>query len=286
MDITLRDYLKKADESHTYIEKYCAILSIDEMNKYINDLQVGIKNIQSVAKRMADVSNIITKLKNRKIKKTKNKVKSNNESNHIDGSESEHTTLVDPYPTENDHATLRFLYPEKSIEIIPGINIPVKIVENTSEIPISQLYYVSNLDQFAVNVCGVNIKGSLCNITKYQTENTARCEYGIKCKSFTNDNPCNYYHDPEDFIKCGKPIPDKIRNFTAGSWIYTRNKNPKTYYARHLGSKDKLIYDIALLKKVQYREEISNREGQLMHDLLLYMILNSKGLLEKYPHWK
>ena len=47
-----------------------------------------------------------------------------------------------------------------------------------------------------------------------------------------------------------------------------------------------MIYDLNTLKRVQYREEITNREGQLIHDLLIYMILNARGLLERYPHWK
>jgi hypothetical protein len=99
--------------------------------------------------------------------------------------------------------------------------------------------------------------------------------------------PCKYYHDVRDYQSNNKPVPiDNHRNFTVGSWIYSKTKNPRTYFARHLGSKDRLLYDLQTLKYVQYKNEISNREGQLIHDLLIYMILNNQGLLKNHPHWK
>lgn len=272
MDITLREYLKLADDSHEYIDKFCIALSVDKLESKIQELQASIKNIQSVAKRMADVSNIATRILNRKKASTRTYAKPNK--------------VIDPYPTEFDHATLRTIYPEKNIEIVDGINIPIKTVNALSEIPVTNIYYVENIKQYAINVNGIILKGNLGNLVEYQTENSARCEYGVECKSFKKNIKCTYYHDPEDFIKHDLPVPDIPRSFTIGSWLYSKNRNPRTYFTRHLGSKDRLIYDLHNLKKVQYREEISNREGQLIHDLLIYLILNSKGLLERYPHWK
>jgi hypothetical protein len=269
MDKTLRDYLKLADDTHDYLDKFCVALSPAQLDTKILELQSAIKIIQSVAKRIADVSNITTRLINKK--------------RHFEKSK---TKYIDPYPTSNDSAVLRTLYPETSVHIDTNINIPAKIVQDISEIPVSNLYYVEPLKQFAINVDGVVIKGNLGNIVEYKKENSARCEYGSECKSFTKNIECPYYHDPEDFIKHNKEVSDKTRNYTAGSWIYSRNKNPSTYFARHLGSRDKLLFDLNTLKKVQYHEEISNREGQLIHDLILYQILHNRGLLCKYPHWQ
>ena len=83
------------------------------------------------------------------------------------------------------------------------------------------------------------------------------------------------------FINNNISVPnDNVRNFTIGSWIYTKNKYK--YYARHIGSRDKLSIDIKLLKLSQYHNEVNNRECQLMHDLLIYMILNSFSLISNF----
>ncbi len=267
MDQSLRDYLKQADIVHEYIDKFCVILTPKQLEEKVIELQSSIKTIQAVAKRIADISNIVTRVLN---KKTSTKIINK---------------YIDPYPTEEDHGTLRTLFAEEKKQIAKDISIPVKIVENISDIPISNFYYINSLKQYAININGIIIKGNLGNIVDYKDKFSSRCEYGAECKSFKKNMLCSYYHDPEDFIKNGKPIPDIERNFTTGSWIYSKTKTPKTYFCRHVGSKNRLIYDLNTLKRVQYREEISNREGQLIHDLLIYMILNSKGLLERYPHW-
>ena len=205
---------------------------------------------------MADVSNII----NQYIlyRKQSNKEKAQH---------------IDPYPTENDHGSLRTMFPSKSEskQIVGNIAINVKYVPSTSDIPVNNLYYVESTKQYAINIAGIIIKGDLSNIVDYQTPNSARCEYGIDCRSFKKGQPCKYYHDPEDYLKLGFKCPESAtRNFTVGSWLYSKNKRPKTYFTRHIGSKDSILDDLATLKKLQYREEISNREGQLIHDLLIY----------------
>jgi hypothetical protein len=262
MDRTLNEYLTLADSIHDHIEKFGIALATDKLEENVNELQTGIKNIQAVAKRMADISNIINQIVLHR-KKT--------------------ITYIDPYPTEYDHAVLRMKYPKESKEIVRDVNIPIVNVDTEKEIPVSNLYYIGELDQYAINIAGLIIKGNLANIMNYQAEKTARCEYGIKCKSIQS---CKYYHEPEDYIKLGMAIPENnTRAFTVGSWIFNRNKKPKTYYTRHIGSRDTLSADLKTLKKIQYRDEVSNREGQLIHDLLIYLILHNQGLLEKYKHW-
>jgi hypothetical protein len=274
MDQTLREYLMIADAAHEYIDKFGIALHTDKLEEKVQQLQINIKNIQSVAKRIADVSNIINQI----ILHKKAIIPINNIRT---------LSPIDPYPTANDHAVLRTIYPlkQESKTIIDDISIPVKIVEDVSHIPINNIYYINSLKQYAINIAGVVIKGNLSNIVEYQTEKSARCEYGTECKSFKKLTNCSYYHDPEDYIKLNLPVPNHIRNFTVGSWIYSKSKRPKTYFTRHIGNRKTLLYDLSLLKTIQYREEISNREGQLIHDLLIYLILHNKGLLERYPHW-
>jgi hypothetical protein len=271
MNKTLKDFLKHSDEFHDYIEKFCIILSVETIEEKMLELQAEIKTIQAVAKRMADVSNIAARIITRK--KQEKKINTKN------------TKFIDPYPSERDHATLRNIYPDSIKKISPTIDLMVKYVPNIEDIPVTNLYYVENLKQFAVNINGIIIKGNLANIVEYQTEKSARCEYGIECKTFIKDSKCKYYHEPEDYIKLKREPIEEMRNFTVGSWLYSKTKKCKNYFTRHIGNYANLEYDLNTLKKVQYREEIDNREGQLIHDILIYMILNTKGFLEKYPHW-
>lgn len=268
MDKTLRDYLKAGDAIHEYVEKFGIALKPADIEEKVVDLHKFIKTIQSVAKRLADVSNIC----NQMVLLNKNRVGT--------------VKFNNPYPTENDHAVTRITDNKNKKCIVADISLPVKTVNKCANVPVSHIYYVKDIKQYVINIAGVNIRGNLANIKKYQTQNTARCEYGIQCKSFKSGQKCNYYHEPEDYIHMKLPVPDSPRNFTVGSWLYSKNKNPRAYFTRHIGSKDRLLHDLQMLKKVQYREEIANREGQLIHDLLIYMILHSKGLLERYPHWQ
>lgn len=267
MDITLREYLKLADETHEYVDKFGIVMKEDQLEEKIILLQSSIKNIQAIAKRIADVSNVVNGLIH---------IKKYNQMKYID-----------PKPTSNDHSVLRVKYPEEKHVIIDDITLPIKTVYDLNEIPIGNIYYVEKYKQYCVDFLGVKIKGSLANIVNYNCENSARCEYGIECKSFKNkDKKCKYYHDREDYIKLSLPIPNDIRNFTVGSFLYSAQKRPKAYFTRHIGDRSNIKRDLLLLKKRQYLEEINNREGQLMHDILIYMILHREGLLEKYTHWK
>ena len=269
MDKTLRSYLQQADDVHEYLEKYCISLSADQIEEKVRELQASIKTLQSVSYQLANISNIANRVVHNKRKhKEKN------------------TKFIDPYPTEYDIGVLRSLNPVSTYEIVKGINIPIKLVQTSSEIPVCNLYYVADIKQFAINIEGIVIRGNLGNISDYKAEGTAFCEYGTDCNSFKSKTDCPYYHDPTDFIKHGLPVPDKIKNFTTGSWIYSKKKNPRTYFTRHIGSKDRLIVDINTLKLVQFREEVLNRESQLIHDLIIYMALNSRGLLTRYHPWK
>lgn len=268
MDLTLRDYLTKADDIHDQLFKFGMALSAEDLTKKSETLHKYIRTIQSVAKRLADISNITNRIMSvKKVNPT--------------------SVYTEPYPTENDHAVLRATNPIKheKKQITKDNELPVVTVDRPSDIPISTLYYIRSHKQYAINIAGVIIKGSLGNIVEYKTVQSARCEYGTKCKSFEKGVECPYYHDPEDYLKLNKDVPEKVRNFTVGSWMYSKNRRPKKYFTRHVGSLDTLDFDIKQLKRIPFREEISTREGQLIHDLLIYMILHKHGLLERYPHW-
>lgn len=265
LDRTLRSFLEQADQTHTFLDTFFIALNHQQIEEKIISLQASIKILQSISYQLANVSNIAARALRRK--------------SHVA------IKYIDPYPSDSSLGVVRNLYQYENKEIVKGVTVPVKVVESEKDIQPSPLYYISELKQYAVNINGIILRGNLGNIVPYQTEHSANCEYGTECKSFKKNTICPYYHDPTDYIKLGKVPPDIIKNFTVGSWLYSQTKNPRTYFTRHLGSKESLIHDLNTLKKVQYLEEISNREGQLIHDLIILMILSGRGLLERYPHF-
>lgn len=291
MDITLRDYLAAADSIQNNVIK--ANMRAEDLSRDMISLRTGIKMIQAVAKKMADVSNMIQQV--------------------IDYSNHQYTR-IDPYPRSDSHAVVRYLYPEEERPVSythANIKLNVKSVRDTPDIPTSALYYIKDLDQFAININGVVIKGNVGNVADYGSERTAWCEYGTCCKAFQNaiqgrsadksadksakesarpksNFACHYYHPPEDYIRAGAPIEkyhEAHRNFTAGSWITANTLNAKKqskHFMRHIGSLDTLASDLHTMQKRQYHDEVATREDQLIHDLLIYMILIRNGYVERY----
>jgi hypothetical protein len=271
MDNTIRELLEMAEEEYKTIETYAILIKPPDLEAKINKLQTIIKHLQSTAKRIADISNSMNQLL---LYKTNNKERKN---------------IIDPYPTPTRHSLLRAEYPlsESSIKInerLPPVTI--KKVNSIGEIPISPLYYIAPIDTFAININGIVIKGTPSNIVPYGTGKSALCQYGLECNSLKKrkENPkcdCKYFHPTEDYIKMNTiPPRPNTRNFTVGSYIYTKNKAAKTGFMRHVGSIDTIAEDIFKLRQIQYKEEINNREGQLIHDLLIYMLLHHTGYVE------
>lgn len=241
MDKTLTNYFEQADKIHDEVIKTALLIKPTKLHEYMMLLKKNIRLIQGVAKHMADVSNACNTILIRKNIKAKN---------------------IDTYPTEHDHVAIRDM---KSFEVVQNIN----------EIPISKLYYVKQLKQYAININGMIIKGDLANINN--GNHSQLCKKGIKCKNIIN---CKYWHDPEDFIKLKIPIPQIKRNLKPSSWLYM--SKPNNRYGRHVGNAETLNNDIALLKKTNYKNEVSNREYQLIHDLIIYITLQKNNLIPKY----
>jgi hypothetical protein len=270
MDRTLHDILAEGDAIHDHVDKYAIGLKPQNLEAQLLVLQKLIRSIQGVSRRLADVSNLVNRVL--RVKKS-------------DQKDSTPIKAIETYPTSEDHAILRAQYAPVTRPLTDRTFVPVRVVQRSADLPTASLYYVEELKQFAVNVGGVVIKGNLANIVNHRGPRSSRCEFGSECTSFEKKQTCNYYHDPEDFLSHGLTPPDAPRNFTVGSWISTRSRSPRTYFTRHLGSKETLDEDLENLRRVQFRDEIANREGQLIHDLLIYMILHQRGLLQRYPNW-
>ena len=179
--------------------------------------------------------------------------------------------------------------------IIDNLPINVNIVNDINDIPDNPLYWVSNINQFAISINGVIFRGNIGNIyNKHHIHNnenikqTIICKFHNECPNLINNKICKFYHDPYEILdllnfgEITKELFDKYknlhRNFINTSWIYTDNqKNKKNINMRHFGSKDSLSNDFDLMKLNNSKSvttHINNYKHQTIHDILTIIGLN------------
>jgi hypothetical protein len=276
MDKSLYEILKRADFIFDEINN--SIPSKKTLKSYIEELQLSIRTIQSVAMRMADISNTIQR-------NIDNREKTFGLSKPI-------LKEIDPFPCHNDHVILRGKYVYDKCEIMQNLHVPAKKVQDISQIPISNLYYVENLQQFAISVNGMIITGNLGSFS--EKTRVAHCKYGTKCRNILESHKCEYYHNAQDIAATmSKTQPEELKkalvqnvcNFSPGAWIYTPHLRKKTNECmRHIGGRDTILYDLEIIKndKFAYNLEIRRRQAQIMHDYITLCILLSKGFVPEY----
>lgn len=267
LDKSLNDFINESEHILENVHMKYSAYSVDQLADTIVDIQSKIKIIQSIAKRMANISNSLNIIVLAR-------------SNELDHS----INYIDPNPNDSDYVPL--VLHSNETKNIEEQKINTKSVPTISDIPKSYIYYVEDIKQYAININSVIIKGNIGNICKYSAKNTTKCQYEKNCLSFKKNTKCKYYHESEEYIHHNKPVPDdNYRNFTPGSWIYSTNNSDKTKSMRHVGSRNKLDTDLIKLTEPRFNAELNNREPQLMHDLLIYMILCRKGMIRKYNMW-
>jgi hypothetical protein len=272
----LIELLNSADKIHEILNDENSNITIKELNDHNLNIQLMIKNLQSITKRLSDINNIVVKKIKRKIAEKNNKRDPNNHQ----------YKFIDPYP--NIYSNINLIYDTSNkhnllcnnILVINNLNkldnnllLPIREVSNETEIPNSFIYYITKYKQYAININGNIIRGNLGNILNYEDHNTINCKYGKECK---NISKCTYYHDPVDYIENKLEVKNNTRNYSNSNWIYNRiNKVKifKQYNYRLVGNGINLKEDIENLDEKLLIQEINNRRNQLIHDLLIYNIL-------------
>ncbi len=145
-------------------------------------------------------------------------------------------------------------------KIAPGVSLNVFTINSLSELPNVNLYYVKEIDQFAIKINKVVIRGNIGNICEYKTpNNSAQC----KLENCTGKE-CAYYHDPKNY----KDRP-RARNFANVNFLYCSKKTPKTKNMMRVGNRDTLKMDIMALNRRNSKiSEINMHMNQTMHYLL------------------
>lgn len=243
-----------------------AFIDVADIDKDITSLHSLIKLLQSICKTAADVSNSMSRLRKFRC-----------------GQYSQ--TEIDIRPTDSTVGHIRLLKePAVLVECLPAVTVPVVRVRQRSEIPVHPLYYITDEKQFAINIAGCTAVGDIGHIYERHGLRTAACFAGRKCRAVCDGSECEFWHDPRDYLAAGQPVPaDHRRNFTSGSFIYSATHAGRAKSVRHVGDRRRLLLDMYKLMRTDYTDEIQCRESQLMHDLLVYLVMNKAGFYAGQP---
>lgn len=142
-------------------------------------------------------------------------------------------------------------------------SIDVINVKTEDDIENTELYYIENENKFAIKINNKILKGNVGKIfSKFDKKEKTIC-----CvKDICNIENCYYYHEDID-----------TRNYEEFSWKHNNKINIKTLQKnkldniRTIGSKENIENDLLLLSI----NEIKLRNSQLIHDILIYQIINN-----------
>ena len=272
MDISLSEIVDRintinneinTESDNQFNELNKCMIELSKLHTCINDVNIKLCNVYNICKNIC--------INDNKIKKNKDIL-----------------CLSDNIPKNS-------LLHKKKKKITSDISINVKYVENIDEIPCSPMYWVKNINQFAIRINDTILRGNLGNIynsshikKNIPTNNTVICRNRNKCKNLQQYKMCKFYHDPlelMELLKDGKitmslyeQYNKNHRNFINTSWLYTENTyNKKNTMMRHFGSKNTLKNDIDLINIINHPNKqniIDNFTQQTMHDLLIAITLD------------
>ena len=277
MDLTLKQIIDRTDEIHRQVDRLDNSSNIYEL---IKDLDLMFRQLKSVGSKVSNIYNICNNKHKTITREYKKEEKTKPDENW--------TCINRQINSYTTHGNLT-----------KNIKINVKIISDIGEIPNMPLYWVSNINQFAIQLNGVIFRGNIGNIynsndikmdTKLENNQIVICKYGSNCKNIADGKICKFFHDPLDLLQlvnAGKMTAElyniykeKIRNFVNTSWIYTEfPNNYNNSSMRHFGSRNVLHHELDLMKLNNNYKEIDNFRHQCIHDILVVMGLNQYGLV-------
>ncbi len=237
------------------------LLSLDKYDDQIHKLNNTINIINNL-------KNNIKLIYNNKILNIKHNLKNND----INSIKIENSYNYD-YKIDLKNITNLEKFKNKNYAKCPVIEISIK------QIPLiinSPIYYIQETKEYCIKINNKLIKGNIGNIfseTEKNQINTKKCNKIYCNNQYYNKKECKYYHEDSD-----------IRNFPNYSWkqiqknklgkinLKKNNMNYETYdleNTRFIGSLNTLSEDLPFSNK--FEKELRNK--QLMHDILLYQLL-------------
>jgi hypothetical protein len=284
MNITLRQYIEKADKIHNDMVNNPKIVNTKTTTNQLYELESYVKQIQTVSLRIAKIYNVCKKRCDHSVVLGTKLVMKN----------------VDPFPGKNSWSYVSRIPDADSHSLAPNILINVKEVDTCDDIPNTPLYWVKSLNQFASHINGVILRGNIGNIYVRNVRNgkfgphVKNCKHVNVCNYLLSGKRCKFYHDPNDVLRLfetGKISQETLnlyknthKNFTNISWLYTddvEKKNNKMM--RFVGSRNTLQNEL----QVNYRSDsewVANYQSQVFHDFLVLMAINQHGLIKDHPN--
>lgn len=238
--------------------------SIEDINILYNKLKTYEVNLQEINHTIEIISSLKDNLKlifrNHILKKSNKKKKLDN---------------LDKLKIESDksqYISYRNITNDEKFKDLDCIKFPVINISNKSidSIVNTPIYFIIETNEYCLKINNNLIKGNIGNILSKNKEKTQTCKKK-NCNGTFFNKSCKYLHQNE------------VKNFTDYSWKYiNKNKMGKVHSStkminnydientRHIGSLDSLNEDLVLTDL----HEKNLRNSQLMHDILLYQILN------------
>jgi hypothetical protein len=286
MDITLRQYMNEADIIHDNIVNKNQFLSSSKTKNQLYELESFIKHIQTISHRIAQIYNSCKK----------------RHSNGFVIHRNLNLKSVGVFPLNNHWSSLYRTTNKDSKTLSPGIHTNVKIVDTQEEIPNVPLYWIRSLNQFAIHVNGVLLRGNIGNIyvktpkSRESGKNIKKCRNENKCSYLLSGKTCRYYHDPKDILQLFNSgnISEEIyraymisyRNYTNISRLYTNDAmKEKNKMMRFIGNRNTLKSDLSV-SKYRKNDWVDEYKSQSFHDFLVVLAMNQYGLLEESPDVK
>jgi hypothetical protein len=244
-------------------------ISIINLENILNKLDEYDNNIQKFHKLFEIINNLRNNLKviyNNKILNIKNKI-------NLYNSEDISPFLSD-YTVELKNITNLEKFKNKSYTKCPVITISNSQLPNIINSPI---YYIKDTKEYCIKINNKLIKGNIGNIfddNNKESNKIKKCNKLYCNNTFFNKKECKFYHENQE-----------IRNFPNYSWKHIqKNKLGKLSHinnninynkydlenTRFIGSLDSLSEDLIFTNN--YEKELRNK--QLMHDILIYQLLD------------
>lgn len=239
---------------------------INLFDKYDNQ----IKNIYNMIESINSIKDHLKLLYTNKITHIKKNKDSNKDSN-IDKNKGNDDNLYE-YKIDLINITNNEKYKTKKYCKCPVIIISEDSISNIINTPI---YLIKETNEYCIKVNNKLLKGNIGNISNDKKQKKIKKCKRIYCdKKYFSKIDCKFYHQGKD-----------IRNFPKYSWapilknklgknkILNKNIITENYdleNTRFIGSLDTLVEDLSLSNI--YEKELRN--SQLMHDLLLYQVLD------------
>ncbi len=156
-------------------------------------------------------------------------------------------------------------------EVLFGRQIKCVCVDKITDIPITPIYYVSAIDQFAVNLNGFIIRGNIGDVKRHGPR-MLECPQESRCAKLKAGEQCGFWHDVDTLTNS----PECVRKWYA---ILRRCYNP-VYI---LKGRDSILKELEHMEESRSIHEHMLRWDRdvLMHLILRWIVLNEASVAKK-----